>query len=185
MRISLTAEVLCADNARGHCTHVIGDPSTGRLTYLVVKEDLPPYAERLVPFNQVVEASSEQIRLRCTARELRTMDPFVRAQNVGVTVPTTSSPLAAPLSGTYVVPWQMVVLVPEDEELVPRGEVAVRRGAQVETADSGIGRLDELVVEPGSGRITDLVISVPASEIARAEEDVIQLKQPKPDTKGI
>jgi sporulation protein YlmC with PRC-barrel domain len=185
--IRINAEVRCADGARGQCTHVIADPTTGELTHLVVKANWPPRPERLVPMEQVVETTSELVRLRCTADELRSMDAFVTTQYVEATRPA----YYYESKGVYALPHELSVeeriLVPETVEQVPAGELALRRGARVEATDKPIGRVDELILDPKSHRVTHLVlreghlwgqkeVTIPVSEIALVEEDTVRLK---------
>jgi hypothetical protein len=54
----------------------------------------------------------------------------------------------------YVVPKWVEV----KHKSIPHGELGVRRGAKVKAIDGSVGRVDEFVVEPGSGEITHLVL---------------------------
>lgn len=97
----------------------------------------------------------------------------------------------------------------EEDERIPPGELAIRHGARVEAKDGRAGRVDEFVVQPGSGHITHLVmleghvvpalagtpvgikakwpytlfgkrdVTVPVSQIERIEEDCVYLKLDK------
>jgi sporulation protein YlmC with PRC-barrel domain len=86
----------------------------------------------------------------------------------------------------YVVPsW-----IATKHQSIPRGELGIRRRAQVRTTDGKVGRVDEFVVEPASGDITHLVmrdghlweqeeVTIPISAIARIEANTVLLKLDK------
>jgi len=70
---------------------------------------------------------------------------------------------------------------------IPPGELAVHQGARVEVANGRVGRVDEFLVDPGSGHITHLVLRkghprdpkhviLVVSDIDRIEEDTVRLK---------
>jgi sporulation protein YlmC with PRC-barrel domain len=77
--------------------------------------------------------------------------------------------------------------IPLEHESIPAGELAVHRGAAVEASDGYVGRVDEFLVDPENEHITHLVmreghlweqkeVTIPASAIARVEEDAVYLK---------
>ena len=86
----------------------------------------------------------------------------------------------------YVVPrW-----IATKHQSIPRGELGIRRGAQVTTTDGKVGRVDEFVIEPASGDISHLVmrdghlwgqeeVAFPVSAIARIEANTVFLKLDK------
>ncbi len=49
-------------------------------------------------------------------------------------------------------------MISVEYERIPPGELAVRRGARVETTDGHAGRVDEFLVNPADGYITHLVL---------------------------
>lgn len=79
-----------------------------------------------------------------------------------------------------------ITWVPAEEERVPENELALSRRTRVEATDGEVGRLGQLVVGPGSGRITHLVlkegqlwtrkdVAVPASLVDRLDEGTVHL----------
>lgn len=56
----------------------------------------------------------------------------------------------------YTIPETEMISV--EYERIPPGELAVRRGARVETTDGHAGRVDEFLVNPADGYITHLVL---------------------------
>jgi uncharacterized membrane protein/sporulation protein YlmC with PRC-barrel domain len=88
----------------------------------------------------------------------------------------------------YAVPERGVVSV--EEERIPVGELAVRRGTRVAATDGQVGKVGELLVDPTSEHITHLVlleghlwgkkeITLPVSAIDRLEDDTVYLKLDK------
>jgi uncharacterized protein YrrD len=77
-----------------------------------------------------------------------------------------------------------------EEELVPAGEMAIHRGASVESTDGHIGRMEEFIIDPKDRHITHFVLqegylwhkrelTLPMSAIARMDEDYVYLKLDK------
>ncbi len=201
MRIAMYAVVMCSDGAAGRCSHVIVDPATSSVTHLVVgpNEHLPRpavphladeddeswHAEHLVPFGRVADATVQGIRLDCTRQELAAMDDFVQRRYRQVRVPDYHNSTDLMLCYAYVA--EEVRLVPVDEECIPPEKVAMDRNTRVEATDGEVGWVGELVVEPGSGRITYLVLcadhvwdpkdgAVPAAQIDHLGGGAIYLK---------
>jgi sporulation protein YlmC with PRC-barrel domain len=80
--------------------------------------------------------------------------------------------------------------IPVEHEHMPAGELAVRRGTQVEAADGHVGRVDEFLVDPKDEHITHLImreghlwgqkdVSIPLSAIKRIGENTVYLKLSK------
>jgi len=164
---------------------VVIHPATRRVTHLVVEEKRFSHREHLVPIDEVVEATPRSIHLRCSRDELAAMDDFVETEYVSVDTPGLGDPLG--LYGLDNFISGLTTLVPVVHELIPAGELAVRQGARVEATDGHVGRVDEFLVDPRTGRITHLVlreghlwgqkdVTIPVSQVARLEEDAVYLK---------
>ena len=139
MDIAVEAKVECADGPCGVCSTIIVDPDERAVTHLVIKDEtLPDTDQRLVPFDQVEEASQELIRLRCSKEELAAMKSFVKTQYVV----TQEQPIP-----TYPIDGQMHMVSRPDAagsyyeekevEQVPEGEMAVHPGMKVVTKVAG------------------------------------------------
>jgi hypothetical protein len=115
------------------------------------------------------------------------MEPFVKASFDK----TSGQPL---VDVEYVYAWPFaepaVVTVPQAEEMIPPGELAMHRGAQVNAADGRVGRVDEFLVSPPDGHITHLVlreghlwgrkdVTIPVSQTDHIAEDTVYLKLTK------
>lgn len=186
--IPLHASVECTDGACGESVTVIVNPITEKVTHFVVKDKtLPPPAERLVPIEEVVETTSEMVRLRLRRDEMAALKPFVETQYVegdelvpvyGTYDSFSMSPYVTPV-GTHQLPIEV--------EQVPPGELAVYRGSRVEGTDGYVGKVGELLVDPESGHITHLVmreghlwgkkeVTIPISTIDHVMADTVYLK---------
>ena len=74
--IPVNAKVECTDGQGGESTYLIIDPTSRKLTHVVIETKFPDPVERLVPVKYVVETSSDTINLSCTKEELAQMEPF-------------------------------------------------------------------------------------------------------------
>src|SRR5688572_23030668 len=83
MDIPVNVEVHSADGLCGRSTTVILNPTTEKVTHVVVAERGLFGIEHLVPLDQVVETTPTAIRLRCRTADLAKLDPFVEAHFIG------------------------------------------------------------------------------------------------------
>jgi uncharacterized membrane protein len=185
------AQVVCADGPCGESITVIVERGTRKVTHLVVKDETlprPPY-QRMVPVDQVVETSHDEIHLRCTREEVGHMEPFIRTRYIPKKQPDYSmyqggeGPSAS--SSTVGVASTKV-----EEEMIPEGELAVRWGTRVEATDGHVGHVAELLSEEGSDEISHLVLQeghlwgkkeviLPAAAVEKVEGDTVYLKLDK------
>ena len=185
MNIDLRAEVLCTDGRAGGCTRVIVNPTALRLTHLVIQESEAPHSERLVPLDRVIRTNTAGIKLDCTRRELSLMDEFVELTHMSVKLPDYPNSAQLLLVGEEIP--EQTVTVMQAEENIPPDEVAIDSHTRVKATDGQVGQVDELEVEPESGRIAWLVmreghlwgqkgVAIPAAEIERVESQAVYLK---------
>lgn len=188
--VPLDAQVECTDGPCGKSVTIIINPTTRKLTHFVVKDT--EKVERLVPVEQVEATTRDQIQLRCTQAELSAMERFIGSRYIEVTADMTAGSSYMGASFAYQAPYvtHKYDQVTIDEERIPEGEIALHRGATVEAADGHVGKVGELVIDPGSGEISHLIlmkghlwgkkeISVPVSAIEFASEDTVYLKLDK------
>jgi len=190
--IPLNAKVECVDGSYGESTCVIINPIKKNVTHVVVQgKGLHSPKEHLVSIDQVVETTSATIRLDCTRDELAAMQPFVKTHYIKSKAPVYPGYYYDVYMRPYVTNAVMrPSYIPVEEECIPPGELAVRRGARVEATDDRVGRVGEFLVDPKSGHITHMVlkeghlwgkkeINVPISAIENAYEDRVELKLDK------
>jgi len=194
MDIPVNADVLCTDGSCGHSTYVIINPTTRRVTHVVVKEKRFPYIERLVSLDQVAETGPNCVRLQCTKDELAAMDPFIELEFLPGSFPFVPYEEDEYMTWPYALPQGMAV--PLEHERIPPNELAVRRGAHVEAKDGRVGVVNEFLVDPTNGDITHLVlreghlwgkkdVTISVSQIDHIEEDTVYLKLSKRDIEAL
>jgi sporulation protein YlmC with PRC-barrel domain len=196
MIIPVNAKVHCMDGFCGRSTYVIVDPTIKEVTHLVVREDQAPHTERLVPVQLVKETTPDLVLVDCAKRGLIKLRPFVQTEFLQTTLPEVDYAGDAYLVSPLTVPRAKRVLLEQKRKAIPPGELAMRRGAHVEAADGRVGRVDEFVVDPESGHITHIVLreghlwgdeemTIPVSEIAQIEENVVHLKLSKEQVEAL
>ncbi len=188
LEIPVNAEVHCIDGTCGRCIYVIVNPTTQKITHLVVKQEQFPNTPRLVPLLSVQQTEPDSIQLSCTRDGLAAMDRFVEIEYIPGVVPYFRYGPGEYMMWPYVSPEPMVM--PIEHKRIPPGELAVRRGAQVTATDGAVGQVDEFIVDPTDGHITHLVlreghlwgqkdVTIPISQIDRIEANNVYLKLDK------
>lgn len=204
--ISLNAKVECLDGICGQVVQLIINPVAQTVTHLVVQDKhFENSDKRLVPLNQVISSEPEVVGLSCTKSELSEMEPFTTTHYIRAEVPDynfvnmenfeLSADPAPIMAWPYAIPTTTSSVLVEDEQ-IPVGEINIRRGAVVEATDGEVGRVDEFLLEPTTGRITHLVlrekhlwatkeISIPLKAIERVLGNIVLLKLDKQAVAGL
>jgi hypothetical protein len=133
------------------------------VTHLVVKADLPPNTEYIVPVDFVTETVADTIRLHCSKAQLENMDPFVQTEYVMETVRDYAGYRGgmSGLGAYYYMPYvtsEVRIPVTVEQKQIPPGELAIHRGTHVEATDGYVGKVDEFLVDAESGHITHMVM---------------------------
>jgi sporulation protein YlmC with PRC-barrel domain len=158
---TIGADASCVDGVCGKVISVVVDPVARTVTHLVVEPKHRQGAGRLVPLD-LVEATTGQIRLRCTLAEFEQLDHAEETQFLPGSTGFQDYPQDAVRElafyglgalGTGFGPDQTVTY-----DTVPLGEVAVRRGDQVFATDGSIGHVQGLVVDPRSQHVTHVLL---------------------------
>ena len=204
--IPLNVKVTCIDGNCGKSSHVIINPLNRTITHIVVQDkDFPESSKRLVAIDRVIATDHKSIQLKCTTHELAQMEKFTETHYINSDAAEYSA-FSSPDNifdefdlysmWPYVYDQGGIYSVPVEEERIPLGEIAVRRGADVEATDGHVGRVDEFVIDPKDGHITHLVIreghlwnkkelTLPLSAIAEMEEDLVRLNIDKKTVKSL
>lgn len=189
--IPVEAKVVYADGADAESRGVIVEGGTRKVTHYVVEDETLPWKpyQRLVPVDQVQETSRDLIRLRCTKEEVARMQPFTRTSYVlkkqpdytlyegGEGPSTSASTVGAPATEV-------------EEDMIPEGELAVRRGTRVEATDGYVGRVGGLLAEEDTDVVSQVVleeghlfgqreVALPLLAIDRAQGDTVYLRLDK------
>lgn len=180
-QFAIGAEVSCADGACGRLSRLVVDPVARVVTHLIVEPRHGHEPARLVPLDLVGSAAGE-IRVNCTSAEFDRLDPAEETRFIegGMDVPD--------YRPTDVVSWPYYSyrgarggLVTSDT--IPVGEVEVQRGEHVHAADGHIGQVEGLVIDPGSHRVTHVLlqeghlwgrkdVAIPISAVTRAADRI-------------
>jgi uncharacterized membrane protein len=153
--ISTNAKVECVDGPCGQVITMIVDRETRKVTHLVIEDETLPWKpyQRMVPIDQLAEATRDLVRLRCKREDVAQMEPFIQTHYIKKTelsysmyqggggLPPDASEVGVSYS-TY------------EEEKIPEGAVAIKPGTEVEATDGHVGVVGDLVVDPESGVVT-------------------------------
>jgi sporulation protein YlmC with PRC-barrel domain len=184
-QFTIGADVSCTDGACGEVRRVVVDPVARVVTHLVVEPKHRHGHGRLVPLD-LVDTAAGEIRLHCTKAEFDKLDPAQETQLLPVSgdqgygydaEEVLSWPYyslggagggllggawagglgSGPGSGLGAVGSRKArYTVTEDS--VPLGEVEVQRGDRVHATDGEIGRVQGLVIDPGSHHVTHVLL---------------------------
>jgi sporulation protein YlmC with PRC-barrel domain len=158
---TIGADASCTDGVCGQVSRVVVDPVARAVTHLVVEPKHRLSPGRLVPLD-LVDATTGEIRLRCSMAEFEKLDPAEETQFLPGTPgypgydpeQVLSSPyygMGIGIEGGYIP--QAVTY-----DTVPLDEVEVRRGEHVHATDGHIGRVQGLVIDSGSHHVTHVLL---------------------------
>ena len=162
IHIPVGAKVNCTDGLGGKSTCVLINPVADKVTHLVVQDAASHHLEYVVPVELVAAMSHDMIQLKCTRSELQHLDPFVQTHYIHEPMPQTE--YNSGYANEIHLMWPYAVgdtmsWVHVNEQQIPLGELAVRRGTAVEATDGPVGHVDEFLVHPDTGNITHIVMS--------------------------
>jgi sporulation protein YlmC with PRC-barrel domain len=173
---TIGAEVSASDGPVGKVSRVVVNPVAKALTHLVVETGLRPGPSRLVPLDLVSGDGSGEVRLRCTKAEFDNLEPAEETKFIPRTTSFGSYGPGDVLSWPYYGAGGVGDLdgiggaggmgaedgspVPREVtyDTVPVGEVSVRRGQPVLATDGAIGHVQGLVIHPGTGHVTHVLL---------------------------
>jgi sporulation protein YlmC with PRC-barrel domain len=176
MPLRIGVDVSCSDGTCGYLSRIIVNPAAREVTHLVVDQKRRSGSGRLVPID-LVSATTGEVRLRCTLAEFQALRPAQETEVVPDLDPTGPQNSPPPPSVTFLPPSGGAFGVaggaavsrgrrpgrpPAPQEVtvdvVPSGEVAVRRELAVCATDGEIGQVQGLVVEPGGHHVTHVLL---------------------------
>ncbi|MDX1413993.1 MAG: PRC-barrel domain-containing protein [Candidatus Promineifilaceae bacterium] len=184
--IPIKANVECSDGHCGKSVSIIINPVNKKITHFVVEDSsLPDYETRLVPIEKVKNIGHDHIQLDCNRDDFVRMEPFIT--NRYVTPQQSIEDEVYWGADSYVDPL-VIGDIPNliSESHIPRGELAVHRGMEVDATDGRIGTVDELVVDPEGQVVTHLLmrkghlwgkkdVAIPIEAIESVYKDTVRL----------
>jgi hypothetical protein len=191
---TIGADVGCTDGICGKVSRVVIHLRARTVTHLVVNDR--QFQGRLVPLNLVdVDATTGNIRLRCTIAEFEKLD------HADMTVPLQDND-ADPDNSYDQVQWRSLAsrLLADPPSVtydtLPSGEVTVRGGEHVHATDGNIGQIQGIVIDSGSHQLTHVllqeghvfgrkVVAIPIGAVTGVNENGIQLNITKQQVKDL
>jgi len=162
---TIGADASCTDGVCGEVSRVVVDPVARAVTHLVVEPAHWRGSGRLVPLD-LVDATTGEIRLRCTLADFEKLDPAEETQFLpgtpGYPGYDPEQVLSMPYYGIGIGMGMGMgggdVPVAVTYDAVPLDEVEVRRGEHVHATDGRIGKVQGLVIDPDSHHVTHVLL---------------------------
>jgi sporulation protein YlmC with PRC-barrel domain len=203
---TIGVEVTCSNGVCGDLSRVVIDPVGRVLTHLVVEPKHQQGQGRLVPIN-LVAATGEEIRLRCSAAEFDALEKaeethflpemgeqlgYGAGQALAWPYYAGGGMVDAGMGGMVMTNTPQLVI----DDRVPEGEVDVRRGERVHATDGNIGRVRGLVVDPKDHHVTHVLleeghlwgkkdVAVPISAVKEVSADGVRLNVTRDEVRDL
>ncbi len=201
MDLRIGAQVHFQDGRGGKLVKVVVDPTTRRVTHLVVEKGFLQKEDRVLPVSLVERTTPEAIHLALASRELRRY-PIYRELEFVEPAPDWEYNR---YRRNQVVHWAtyygIVTVDPiipyvryRIHEGVPATQEVIGRGTPVRTLDGMVGRLDHVLVHRETGEITHLVLRrgvfnrrlvVPMSLVKEIDDEGIFLDLTNQELRGL
>ncbi len=206
MRLELESRVDCTDETFGKLVDVVIDPTSRRVTHLVVEPGRDPWLARLVPV-ELAEGNADAdgaVALRATAEEVRRLPPvheisYLRLDGFPVDDPDWDVGIEEVMALPHYTEYDLEPQ-PDDYAVtydrIPKREVEIRRASAVDSAGGHrLGHVDGFLVD-GEELITHLVleqghpwerreVAIPIGAVARVETDAVTLRLRKDEVAAL
>ena len=190
MDIPIHADVVCHDGIVGNSTHIIVDLVSEQVTHFVVRS-YHDHKQYVVPIDKIERSDRTVILLSCRKEDVYQLPLFDETHFNGYDDYGGAPPLPSPgMSPSYTMyhPYREAesgVQAPPSESSWAR--LALKKGATIFATDGKVGKIDELVIDPETHRVTHLIlrqhfllnkwiVTIPVADIERADKDAVFLK---------
>jgi sporulation protein YlmC with PRC-barrel domain len=160
---TIGAAAACSDGPCGAVSRVVVDPVARELTHLVIEPEHRSGLGRLVPL-EMIEAEAGHVRLRYTLAEFEKL-PSAEETDF---LPGGSGYDAYAAHEAYYWPYfgleggadpkLALASAIETRDMLPPGEIGVRRGEAVHASDGEIGQVEGFVVDSAQGHVTHVLL---------------------------
>jgi sporulation protein YlmC with PRC-barrel domain len=160
---TIGAAAVCSDGPCGAVSRVVVDPVARELTHLVIEPEHRSGLGRLVPL-EMIEAEAGDVRLRYTLAEFEKL-PSAEETDF---LPGGSGYDAYAAHEAYYWPYfgleggadpkLALASAVETRDMLPPGEIGVRRGEAVHASDGEIGQVEGFVVDSAQGHVTHVLL---------------------------
>jgi hypothetical protein len=169
MKFVIGAGAECSDGPCGEVRRVVVDPVSVSVTHIVVEPKHRQALGRLVPL-ELIESMSENVHLSCTSEEFDKLEVAEEAQFLSLATGYQNYDMGEVLYHPYYVmgvggigsgmndPGSDHMSVPIVTDVLPIGEVAVRRNECVHSTDGDIGKVHGLVVGQQDHHVTHILL---------------------------
>lgn len=167
---TIGTDVSCSDGPCGKLTQVVVDPLAKAVTHLIVEPLHRSGLGKLVPL-RLVGAAEPEVLLGCSEADFQALPVaetthFLPGETGGYGGFGPGQAMMWPyygLGGTGGLPGTglaMGSVIPPVTvtDVLPAGEIAIRRGDSVQATDGDIGRVQGLIFDLSTGRLTHLVL---------------------------
>lgn len=200
MRLEIGGRIDCSDDMFGELADVVIDPTTKRVTHLVVKAQGEPWVERLVPVELADpgDGARSAVTARATAEEVGSLPPVQEVAYLQLgDFPLDDPDWDVGIQEVYALPYYPAYGLepgpldfPVMHNRIPKGGVEIRRTSDVYSADGHhLGHVDGLLVDRDE-HITHLVlerghlrgrreVTIPIGAVAKVETDDVTLSLTK------
>lgn len=182
--LALSVPVTATDGPVGRVAHIILDPGHGRATHIVVRETELPNTLRLVPEKHIAAAGPDGVRLSVDRKRFADMREYIQTEYfspsffLGLAAKEHCNLPMAPAGWTV------------ERPATPEGAVALVGHETVVATDGKVGRVDGVLADHASGRVTHLLlrqghlwgareVQVPAGLVAGYEDGQVRLSVDK------
>lgn len=192
--IKIGSRVRCRDGRAGRVLKLVVEPSSKRMTHVIVERGVLLHHDVAVPIERVERVQDGWVVLDLSVEGLSALPAYAEVDDAvpdatwaaehGYPPDGTLVDLRSTAPGGLLAPaWSGLLIQGHTHAGVPAEETPVGRGTRVTYREGALGRLDDVLLEPETGVVPALVVRkgrllakdviVPAAWVERVGEDEI------------